>query len=297
MYAHFQLLRRLAAGAEKVRFYLDVDPALRGACLSAFHDLIRDKRCDVFHVKIAKRVGRDTKESVVGQAWAEFDQRLKEVAARIEAGETLATIDPEALSQHWEADLLKVTDAEIAKALERRRERRKQRRRGEPRDPKQKAVEAFVRRLMIKAAVTRLTPSKKSGDKWLTHPMPSLAEPKKMVALITDPAHLQEDQMAHLYDRASLHGIDQFFMQLRRRINMAERALNTATAGREYHIYQPYDPMVLAKLIEIMRVYYNYVTPGKQDRKTPAMRLGLLEKPATVEEILEFRREDGARTG
>lgn len=39
------------------------------------------------------------------------------------------------------------------------------RRRGEPRDPKQKAVEAFVRRLMLKTAILRLKPSKRWGDK------------------------------------------------------------------------------------------------------------------------------------
>ncbi len=94
--------------------------------------------------------------------------------------------------------------------------------------------------------------------------------------------------MAHLYDRASLHGIDQFFMQLRRRLNMAERSLTVATSGREYHIYQPYNPAVLAKLIEVLRVYYNYVITGS-DGKTPAMRIGLRSKPATPQDILAFR--------
>jgi hypothetical protein len=34
---------------------------------------------------------------------------------------------------------------------------------------------------------------------------------------------------------------------------MAERSLVSATSGREFHIYQPYNPNVLAKLIEILR--------------------------------------------
>jgi hypothetical protein len=59
-------------------------------------------------------------------------------------------------------------------------------------------------------------------------------------------------------------------------------------ARREYHIYQPYNPAVLAKLIEVLRVYYNYVITGS-DRKTPAMRLGLCSRPATPQEILGFR--------
>lgn len=76
-------------------------------------------------------------------------------------------------------------------------------------------------------------------------------------------------------------------MQLRRCLNMAERSLNTATSGREFHIYQPYNPNVLAKLIEVLRVYYNYVLVGS-DKRTPAMRLGLMKQQVTVEEILGF---------
>ncbi len=69
---------------------------------------------------------------------------------------------------------------------------------------------------------------------------------------------------------------------------MAERSLVSATAGREFHIYQPYNPNVLAKLIEILRVYYNYVLVGGDKRTTPAMRLGLMERPASVEDIIGF---------
>jgi hypothetical protein len=220
--------------------------------------------------------------------WAEFDQRLAEVAARIEAGETLEAIDQDALATHWEFDLAPPKEEDVIEALKRRKEMKKARCRREPRDEGQRRVEAFVRRLMIKSRLPTLTPKKPWGDRWLTHPLPSLSEPKKMVAHLTDQGHLQEDQRAHLYDRASLHGIDQFFMQLRRRLNMAERSLNTATSGREFHIYQPYNPNVLAKLIEVLRVYYNYTLPGA-DKRTPAMRLGLTDRRVTVDEILRFQ--------
>jgi hypothetical protein len=67
MYAHFQLLRRLIGHTEKFRIYADQDSAIRGACLSPFREEISRKRCDMSYVAIAKRVGRDTKEALVGK--------------------------------------------------------------------------------------------------------------------------------------------------------------------------------------------------------------------------------------
>ena len=69
---------------------------------------------------------------------------------------------------------------------------------------------------------------------------------------------------------------------------MAERSLTSATSGPQFHIYQPYNPNVFAKLIEILRVYYNYVLVSGDKRTTPAMRLGLMERPASVADILAF---------
>ena len=45
---------------------------------------------------------------------------------------------------------------------------------------------------------------------------------------------------------------------------------------------------MLANLIEILRVYYNYVLVGGDKRTAPAMRLGLMERPASVADILAF---------
>jgi hypothetical protein len=218
MYAHYQMLQRLIGHTEKFRIYADQDSAIRGACLSAFRQEISQKRCDVFYVSIAKRVGRDTKEAIVGKAWAEFDQRLADLAAQLQAGATLDQINETMLEAHWEFDLAPVTEQAIFDAVKYRQELRKRRRRGERRDENDFKVEAFVRRLMIKSAIPLMQPKKPWGDKWLTHPLPSLSEPKKMVAHLTDQGHLHEEQRAHLYDRASLHGIDQFFNLLRRRI-------------------------------------------------------------------------------
>jgi hypothetical protein len=43
--------------------------------------------------------------------------------------------------------------------------------------------------------------------------------------------------------------------------------------------------------LEIFRVYYNYCQTG-EDKKTPAMRLGLARGPVSPEQILYFMQQN-----
>jgi hypothetical protein len=57
------------------------------------------------------------------------------------------------------------------------------------------------------------------------------------------------------------------------------RPITTASRQfRQRYGYSPYNPGVLAQLLGIYRVFYNYVSIGR-DKMTPAMRLGLTEAP------------------
>ncbi|RII27338.1 MAG: hypothetical protein CXR31_08830 [Geobacter sp.] len=127
-------------------------------------------------------------------------------------------------------------------------------------------------------------------DLWLDYPAPAMNEPEKMVSWQTDMKNRRYSSfhLAKLYSKASLHGIDRFFMQLRRRISLLERPIKTSSAtGRTWYGYSPYKPENIAKVIEIFRVFYNYVKVG-DDGKTPAMRLGLARGPAKVEDIIYY---------
>ncbi|APW46538.1 IS1/IS1595 family N-terminal zinc-binding domain-containing protein [Rhodoferax antarcticus] len=127
------------------------------------------------------------------------------------------------------------------------------------------------------------------GDVWLEHPVPNMSEPAKLVCWLTDFADYDEDHEARLYLKASLHSIDRFFMQARRRLSMAERSITTAsTARRTWYGYSAYHPDSLARTLEIFRVFYNYCKPGDKDKMTPAMRLGLAKAPIALEDILYF---------
>jgi hypothetical protein len=92
-----------------------------------------------------------------------------------------------------------------------------------------------------------------------------------------------------LYMRATLTAVDRFFMQVRRAITVAERGIASASADRRIWFGKnAYNPRNLVMLLEVFRVYFNYCEVG-QDKRTPAMRLGLARGPVAPEDILYFR--------
>ena len=142
--------------------------------------------------------------------------------------------------------------------------------------------------VLIKAAIAQMAPLGKWQDRWLAHPLPDMSEPQKAVCYLTDCGDYDADHMAWLYRKASLHGIDRFFMQVRRRLSVLERPVATASkAGRKWYGYSAYKPDTIVKLLGIFRVFYNYCATGK-DGKTPAMRLGLAKGVVDLEDIIYF---------
>lgn len=97
---------------------------------------------------------------------------------------------------------------------------------------------------------------------------------------------------------ASLSGVDSWFHRLRCRLNMLERPVTSATNSRRWNAYAGYNPTWMTKLIEIMRVYHNYCMTNKrsltesgthsEEPSSPAMRLGVVNKVHTVNDILNF---------
>jgi hypothetical protein len=88
--------------------------------------------------------------------------------------------------------------------------------------------------------------------------------------------------------KASCTEVDRFFMQVRRAMTMAERGVISASADRRLWFGKnAYNPAVLVKLLEVFRTYFNYCEVG-QDKRTPAMRMGLARGPVAPEDILYF---------
>ena len=57
-------------------------------------------------------------------------------------------------------------------------------------------------------------------------------------------------------------------------------------ARRAWHIYAPYDPAVLVKLLEIFRDWHNYQWYSPSDGRSPAERLGLVRGKIREDHIL-----------
>jgi transposase-like protein len=154
--------------------------------------------------------------------------------------------------------------------------------------------ETELRRLVVKEALGKMEDLGPWKDRWLKHPVPSKGEPEKWICHLTGPLGFyagDDDHLAALYDLATATGIDQFFMQIRRRFSLLERMLNRAGKGeRVWNIYSPYNPAVIQRMLNIYRVFYNFSKRG-DDKKTPAMRLGLASGPVDIVRIINYRPE------
>lgn len=154
-----------------------------------------------------------------------------------------------------------------------------------------------VETLIMRAQMAHAAAVGKWSDRWCVHPFPNNSEPEKAMCHLTDFGQFNEDpsdpategnadHLARLYLKASLHPIDRFFMQVRRRISLLERPIGTSSkAGRTWHGYSAYRPENIEKVLTVFRVFYNYCLTGK-DGKTPAMRLGLVNRVMRPQDVL-----------
>lgn len=146
-----------------------------------------------------------------------------------------------------------------------------------------------IKKLMMRSQIRQSRSMGQFEDAWFVHPLPTMGEPEKAVSHMTNMGDYSEDHLAGLCLKATLQGCDSYFNQLRRRLSPIERPLPShRDANKLWSGYHPYRPETILKLIEIHRVYHNFVNVG-QDGKTPAMRLGLAKGPNKSEDIIYFQ--------
>lgn len=147
-----------------------------------------------------------------------------------------------------------------------------------------------VKVLMIQTALTKMTKIGKWDDRWVLIPLPSMPEPEKAVCYLTDYQDYAADHLARLYLKASMHPIDRYFMQVRRMVSLLERPIaSSSSQNRTWFGRSSYSPEVVMKMQMIYRVFYNYMKEG-EDKRTPAMRLGLAKKVISYDEVINFVR-------
>ena len=127
-------------------------------------------------------------------------------------------------------------------------------------------------------------------DRWVRHPKNTMNEPRRRILYLTDNGQKSLQGIGWTMSLATLAPVDNYFMRVRRGVLYFERPVPSRTnAGRLWTGYQPYDPKRAFQLLDIFRVYTNYVwTTGG---KTPAQRLGLARGPVKFEDILYWQPE------
>ena len=124
-------------------------------------------------------------------------------------------------------------------------------------------------------------------DRWFHHPVPTMNEPEKAVCWLTQQGDDMDSQkVAKMAMRAGLGPVDNVFQLTRRFMNALERPIGTSSGyNTVWHGYAPYNPAMLQRYLDLFRTAHNFCHTG-DDKKTPAMRLGLAEKPLSYDDVL-----------
>lgn len=236
--AHFYFLRKMLGNVEGWRFFLDQEPGIRSACLSAFQPEIAARTAEAFYVRITKDLTVDRKRELTARSRAVFKGINLQNPSLSDGG---------------------------------------------------------VRLLMLKGEIANIRQFGQWKDRWARHPLPTMSEPEKAVCWLTEHDQFDENHLAWLYNKASLHAVDAFFQKVRCRVSLLERPLHSsANAGRVWNGYAAYNPATVQKLLDIFRVVHNFIDKrqtkqgGIKTVTTPATRLGLAQAPLTYSDVIYF---------
>ena len=92
-----------------------------------------------------------------------------------------------------------------------------------------------------------------------------MSEPEKAACYLTNRGDYGESHLAQLYLKASLHAVDSYFNQVRTRLSPLQRAVHSpSSARRTWYGKQPYDPRIVQKLLDLLRLFHNYCLKSKK---------------------------------
>lgn len=161
-----------------------------------------------------------------------------------------------------------------------------------------------VRKSKLKQGETQMD----KGFEWIPQETPVIEGKYLDLKLLTD----CDD---YLLDNASIRGVDIFFNILRRRLSMVERPFKASqnsndkkvieddlstkdTKFQKWNLYGSYNPKYVSMLIEMVRIFNNFILTDeksiknkkgrKRIPKTPAQKLGLVDNIFDIHDILEF---------
>ena len=130
-----------------------------------------------------------------------------------------------------------------------------------------------------------------SGAGPLQHPMPYKDEGIRYIDVLTNLSDKTNFELAKDLFNVNMQPINTYFNQLRRRSSLLERPIVTARGDGRSYIYASFNPKYTHFILTILRTYLNFCDVYKYKKKeyTPAMRLGIADRPYTVEDIIYFK--------
>ncbi|WP_145975868.1 hypothetical protein [Ruegeria atlantica] len=107
------------------------------------------------------------------------------------------------------------------------------------------------------------------------YPFHFIKEPHKRVIFRTDPTRIDFAQMAQFAVRAGTHPVDMYHSRARNKVMGFERSLTTSGLKSLWYYKQYYNPVMVMKLVDILRFAHNCTDLMVKESKSPAMKLGI----------------------
>ena len=104
---------------------------------------------------------------------------------------------------------------------------------------------------------------------------------------MTPDASISENAKVDLSLQAGLARVDNVFQRTRRLINAFEHLIGTSSSYNSvWHGCSPYNPQIIQTYLTLFQTVSNFVWASEIDGMTPAMRLGFVKEPLSLEDIL-----------
>lgn len=256
-FAHIMLVKKkLGDRSAYLNFSTDRDAGLSAAFAAVFANEVRAKRVRIADIAFEKYLTTDRRMALV----AEGNKHLRSVQRTLDSsGMELETGDPVSPRQQDGA-----MEALVRGLLE-----------GRPADH-------HYHLLMNRYGET---PAHKEG---LAYPFHFINEPHKRIIFKTDPTHLNYTQIAQFAVRSGTHPVDMYHARARTKIMGFERGLATAGPGGLWYYKQYYNPVMVTKMVDILRFAHNYTNLMSKTKATPAMKLGIAKGFVYERDLFSF---------
>lgn len=125
----------------------------------------------------------------------------------------------------------------------------------------------------------------------IRHPYPNKDEGIRYVDCLTNLSRLSTHDLAVQLYKVNMRAVNTYFNQIRRRVSILERPLVSGRGEGKSFIYSNFNPKYANYMLTILRTYLNFCDTFKYNKEhvTPAMLLGLVDKPFKFEDIIYLK--------